>query len=155
MALLPRLRALLSAAWLGIVICVAAFAAPAAFAVLERADAGRFVGRLFAMEAATSLALAMLLILIERRLTRDEPKVITTEFLLAAGALFCTVAGYYAVQPQMEAARAGQGALSFGALHAISAGFLGLKGVLLLVLAWRSSAAHASRQPTVPERSTS
>ncbi|MBT9456550.1 MAG: DUF4149 domain-containing protein [Burkholderiaceae bacterium] len=152
---LLRLRGLLSGAWLGIVICVAAFAAPAAFAVLERADAGRFVGRLFAMEAAASLALAMLLILIERRLTRDEPRVITAEFLLAAGALFCTVAGYYAVQPQMEAARAGQGTLSFGALHAISAGALTLKGVLLLVLAWRSSAAHASKQPTAPERSTS
>nr|WP_316638985.1 DUF4149 domain-containing protein [uncultured Roseateles sp.] len=149
--LLPRLRGLLSAIWLGIVLCVAAFAAPAAFAVLERADAGRMVGRLFAMEAAASLALAMLLILIERRLTRDEPKVITAEFLLAAGALFCTVAGYYALQPQMEAARAGQGSLSFGALHAMSSGFFALKGLLLLALAWRASAL----QPTAPAPTTS
>jgi len=149
--LLTRVRGLLSAVWLGIVLCVAAFAAPAAFAVLERADAGRFVGRLFAMEAAASLALAMLLILIERRLTRDEPKAITAEFLLAAGALFCTVAGYYALQPQMEAARAGQGSLSFGALHALSSGFFAFKGLLLIALAWRASAPRL----TAPERSTS
>jgi hypothetical protein len=37
----------------------------------------------------------------------------------------------------MEAARAGQGALSFGMLHAISAGFFLLKGLLVLALAWR------------------
>jgi hypothetical protein len=141
--LLIRARMLLSGLWLGAVACIAGLAAPAAFAVLERADAGRLVGRMFALEAAAGLALAMLLILIDRRLTRDRPHVMTVELLLSAGALFCTVAGYYAVQPQMEAARVGQGALSFGALHAISAGFFVLKGLLLLALAWRSSAGRA------------
>lgn len=152
MAWLPRLRAMLSAVWLGMVLCVAALAAPAAFAVLERPEAGRLVGRLFAMEAPVSLALAMLLILIERRLTRDEPRAMTTDLLLAAGALFCTVAGYYALLPQMEAARAGQGSLSFGALHAISSSFFVLKGLLLLALAWRCSAGPPL---TVPGQTTS
>lgn len=137
---LLRLRSIISSVWLGLVLCVAAMAAPAAFAMLGRADAGHFVGRLFALEAGTSLVLAMILILIERRLTRDGGKAMTTELLLAAGALFCTVAGYYALLPQMEAARAGQAGLSFGALHAMSSGFFALKGLLLLALAWRASA---------------
>lgn len=138
--LLLRLRAIISSVWFGLVLSVAAMAAPAAFAVLVRLDAGRFVGRLFALEAAASLGLAMALILIERRLTRDAPRAMTAELLLIAGALFCTVAGYYALQPQMEAVRAGQAGLSFATLHAMSSGFFALKGMLLLALVWRSSA---------------
>ena len=38
----------------------------------------------------------------------------SAEMLLVLGALFCIVAGYFAVQPMIEAARAGQGGLSFG-----------------------------------------
>jgi hypothetical protein len=55
------------------------------------------------------------------------------------GVLFCTVAGYFAIQPMMAAARAGQGSLSFGALHGISSAFFVLKGLLVLALAWRLS----------------
>ncbi len=40
--------------------------------------------------------------------------------------------------PLMEAARGGQGALSFGQLHAISLAFYGLKLVLVLALSWRA-----------------
>jgi hypothetical protein len=43
------------------------------------------------------------------------------------------------VQPQMAAARAGQGALSFGQLHAISAAFFAAKIALVAALAWRAS----------------
>lgn len=138
--MLLRLRAIISGVWLGLDLGVAALAAPAAFAVLVRIDAGRFAGRLFALEAAVSLGLGMLLILVERRLTRDATRAMTAELLLAAGALFCTVAGYYALEPQMEAARVGQGVLSFTALHAMSGSFFALKVLLLLGLAWRSSA---------------
>ena len=59
--------------------------------------------------------------------------------LLVLGALFCTVLGYFALQPMMEAARAGQGRLGFGALHGISSALFALKGVLLLVLVWRGA----------------
>ena len=48
-----------------------------------------------------------------------------------------TVAGYFALQPMMATARAGQGAWSFGALHGMSVGFYALKALLVLVLAWR------------------
>jgi hypothetical protein len=66
--------------------------------------------------------------------------VFSTDLMLVLGTLFCTVAGYFAIQPMMEAARAGQGKLSFGALHAISAGFYALKMLLIAALAWRQTA---------------
>ena len=64
----------------------------------------------------------------------------SANLMLLLGTLFCTVAGYFAVQPMLEAARAGQGAVSFGMLHAASAGFFVLKGLLVLALAWRLNA---------------
>jgi hypothetical protein len=56
---------------------------------------------------------------------------------LALGTLACTVLGYYVLQPMMELARQGQGALSFGQLHGLSFGLFGLKILLVLVMAWR------------------
>jgi hypothetical protein len=66
--------------------------------------------------------------------------VFTANLMLLLGTLFCTVAGHFAVLPLMDAARAGQGSLSFGMLHGISAGFFVLKGLLVLALAWRLTA---------------
>jgi Domain of unknown function (DUF4149) len=109
-------------------------------------DAGRFVNRLFEQDAYLSIGVAVVLFAIERQRSRDAAaagtgSVFSANLMLLLGALFCTVAGYFAVQPMMEAARAGQGALSFGALHAISAGFFVMKGLLVLALAWRLSSA--------------
>ena len=139
-----RFAALIAGLWAGILLCIGAIAAPAAFATLARADAGRFVNRLFEQEAYLSIAVAVVLFAIERQRSRDRASggtgsVFSANLMLLLGTLFCTVAGYFAVQPMMEAARAGQGALSFGALHAISAGFFVLKGLLVLALAWRLS----------------
>jgi hypothetical protein len=142
--------AALAGAWAGMLLCVAAMAAPAAFAVLPSADAGRVVGRLFAQEAAASLALALLLVFIERRRGRDTAdagsaaSVFSIELMLVLGTMFCTVAGYYAVLPMMEDARNGRGSWSFAALHALSGGFFALKGLLVLALVWRFS----RRSPT-------
>ena len=121
--------------------CLAAMAAPAAFATLGVADAGRVAGRLFAQEAYLSLALAIALLFIERRRQRDAATgaVFSANVLILLGTLFCTVAGYFAIQPMMAAARAGQGAWSFGALHAASSVLFVLKGLLVLALAWRST----------------
>lgn len=142
--MLERLRRLLPALWAGVLLCIAAIAAPAAFALVERADAGRLVGRFFVQEAWLSLVLAVLLLAVERGRARQlaaagQGSVFSTEMVLLLGTLFCTVAGYFALQPMMAAARAGQGSLSFGQLHAISSGFFALKGLLLLVLAWRAA----------------
>ncbi len=141
-AVLNRAAAVLAGLWAGVLLCIGAMAAPAAFAVLASVDAGRFVGRLLGQEAYLSLALAVLLFLIERARTRRVAQagagsVFSVNLMLLLGTLFCTVAGYFAVQPMMAAARAGQGPWSFGALHAVSGGLFLLKGVLVLALAWR------------------
>ncbi len=134
--MLLRLRVLLPALWAGLLVCIAAIATPAVFAVVPAATAGQIVGRIFAQEAALSSVLALVLVMLERRVSPQRHAGVG----LALGALFCTVAGYYALQPMMAAARAGQGALSFGQLHAISLLLFGLKGVLVLALAWRAAA---------------
>jgi hypothetical protein len=71
--------------------------------------------------------------------------VFSLNLVLLLGTLFCTIAGYFAVQPMVAAAKAGQSALSFKTLHAVSASLFVLKGLLVLGLAWRlSSAAKTS-----------
>ena len=139
---------MLAGLWAGTLLCIGVLATPSAFAVLASVDAGRFAGRLLAQEAYLSLALAVLLFMIERG--RNWPvaaggsdSVFSANIILLLATLFCTVAGYFAVQPMMAAARAGQGPWSFGALHAVSGGFFVLKGLLVLVLAWRLSAPAA------------
>ena len=140
--MVARAAAVLAGLWAGVLLCIAAIAAPSAFATLASADAGRFVGRVFAQEAYVSLAVAVVLLIVERQRSQAAAasgagSVFSANILLLLASVFCTVAGYFAVQPMMEAARAGQGGVSFGMLHAISAGFFVLKGVLVLALAWR------------------
>lgn len=142
--MLSRFRTVLAALWLGLVVTLAAVAAPVLFAGLERADAGRLAGNMFRIEAYAALGLAAALFLIELRLASGRMRagqgsVLSINLLLVLGALFCTVLGYFALQPMMEAARAGQGRLSFGALHGISSVMFVLKGLLLLVLVWRGA----------------
>jgi hypothetical protein len=134
-----RWAALIAALWAGVLLCIGAIAAPAGFALLAPADAGRVAGRLLAIEAYLSLALVMLLFAIERKSARAAAaagtgSAFSTNIVLLFGALFCTVA-------MMAAARAGQGAWSFGALHAASSSLFVLKGLLVLALAWRLTAA--------------
>ncbi len=145
-----RLQALLAALWGGFLLCVAFAAAPSAFAVLERTNAGLFVGRLFSVEAQVSMTAALILMLLERRVARDAVEagapshVFSAALLLPAVALFCTIAGYYGLQPLMADARAGAGVASFAALHGVSLAFFGLKGLAVLALAWRLSRQRSS-----------
>ncbi len=139
---LARWAQWLTGLWAGVLLCIALLAAPAAFAVLSSADAGRLAGRMFAQEAYLSLLLVVLLFALERPRALADARagrgsVFSTNILLLMGTLFCTVAGYFAVQPMMVAARAGQGAWSFAALHGASAGFFAMKALLVCVLAWR------------------
>ena len=143
MAFRDRLRRLLPGLWAGWLLCVALLATPAGFALLPQADAGRLAGRMLAQEAYTSLALGVVLLVLERLTARREAmdgagSQFSTGMALALGALFCTVAGYFGLQPMMPAARAGQGALSFGQLHLMSVAFYVVKTGLVLALAWRA-----------------
>ena len=138
-----RLRRLVPALWAGVLLCVALIATPAPFATLDGQTAGRVVSRIFVQEAWLSLVLAVLLLSAERaRLSAEDCRgsLLNTEMLLILGVVFCTVAGYFAIQPLLLSAKAGRGVLSFGQLHAASAAFFGLKTVLVLVLAWRGAA---------------
>lgn len=145
---LDRLAALLAVLWAGAILTLAAIAAPAVFAVASRPDAGRIVGKMFAAEANLGLVVGIaLLVLIRaqarRHAVQGQGSQFSMNLALVLGALMCTVLGYHALQPMMAAARLGQGALSFGALHGISAGFFGLKGLVLLALGWRLQGAGA------------
>lgn len=142
--MMGKLQALLAALWGGFLLCIAFVATPSAFAVLERAQAGAFVARVFAIEAQVSLALGLVLMMIERRPTRDANEAGQTvpqfsmRLLLPVIALFCTIAGYYGLQPLMAEARTGTGVASFAALHGLSLAFFGVKGLAVLGLAWIS-----------------
>lgn len=142
--MMGKLQALLAALWGGFLLCIAFVATPSAFAVLERAQAGAFVARVFAIEAQVSLALGLVLMMIERRLTRDANEAGQTvpqfsmRLLLPVIALFCTIAGYYGLQPLMAEARTGTRVASFAALHGLSLAFFGVKGLAVLGLAWIS-----------------
>lgn len=141
------MRRLLPAAWLGLLACIAFVAAPASFAVIGRADAGRLNGRIFQVEAWVSIGVALLLWWLERKRARGAAaagrgSVLSTEMVLLLGALLATFVAAFGVQPMIEAARGGQAMpLGFGALHAISVALFGVKLLLVAVLAWRAAAA--------------
>ncbi len=144
---LERLRRVLPGLWAGMLLCVMGLATPAPFATLPVAEAGKVVGHVFAREASLSLALAVVVLLLERwraatwsvEHERTVPRW-SPEMLLVLGTVFCTVAGYYAVQPMIAQAKAGLATpLSFGQLHALSFGLFGVKIALTLVLTWRAS----------------
>jgi len=99
----------------------------------------------FAREAPASLVFGVLILMLERRAALDRHQEagasqFSVEMVLALGALFCTVAGYYGLEPLMAQARAGAATpLSFMQLHAASLAFFGVKGLLALALAWRAT----------------
>lgn len=113
--------------------------APAGFAVASSEIAGRSAGRMFAIEAHASLVVLVLLLIALRNIRSPRPLGIPIEvnMLLVFGSLFCTIAGYFVLQPMMAAARAGEGALSFAALHGLAAAFFALKALCVIWLAWR------------------
>jgi hypothetical protein len=139
------LRRLLPGVWLGLLLAIALVATPAASNALDKAAFGAMARAIFAREAPASLVLGVLILVIERRdaLARHLATGVSqfsTEMLLAIGALFCTVAGYYGLLPALEQARlGGPSQLSFLQLHALSLALFGLKGLLVLALAWKAT----------------
>jgi hypothetical protein len=150
-----RFQAFLACAWAGVLLAVGGLSAPSLFAVLERTQAGMGAGRIFSNEARLSLAMAMLLFVIERRRVRDlaeaehnlgqTTQVMTGNLLLVLAALFLTVFGEFVLHPLIEAAKAGQPTrLSFGALHGISAVLFWVKAVAVISLGWRLTTAPST-----------
>ena len=142
---LGRVGAGLAAAWAGAMASIGGMAAPALFQLLPRADAGRVAGRLFQVEATVGLGVGAILVLVALQLGRLRAEAgqgtrFGAELVLALAAVACIVVGHHALLPLFEAARAGQGSVSFGALHALSSGFFALRLVLVAALAWRLTA---------------
>lgn len=144
---LLRFQSWLAGVWAGVTIAIGGLAAPGLFSVLERELAGRAAGRLFTLEAKLSLALSIVLFVIERRRVRDlleqgaKQSAVTGNLLLILGALFLAIFGEFALHPMIEAAKAGQPtALSFGTLHGLSAGLYGVRALMIACLAWRLTA---------------
>jgi hypothetical protein len=140
-----RLRRLLPGLWCGVLLAIALIATPAASGALDRAAFGAVARAIFAREAPASLVFGVLILMLERRAALDRHQEagssqFSVEMVLALGALFCTVAGYYGLEPLMAQARSGAATtLSFMQLHAASLAFFGVKGLLALVLAWRAT----------------
>jgi hypothetical protein len=140
------LRRLLPGIWFGLLLAIALIATPAASGALDKASFGAVARAIFAREAPTSFILGVVILVIERRdaLVRHLATGVSqfsTEMTLAIIALFCTVAGYYGLEPMMEQARLGGGAttLTFLQLHAISLAFFGVKALVVLALAWKAT----------------
>ncbi len=152
---LGLLRLLLPGLWAGLLLTVALVATPALFALLQPADAGRVAGRILAHEAYASLALGAVLLGLERvgakqRFDAGTGSQFSLGMALAAGALFCTVAGYFGLQPMMAAAKAGQGPLTFGQLHAVSAAFYVAKTGVVVTMAVMAARSARAASPVVP-----
>ena len=138
-----RWAACIAGLWAGVLLGIGLIGAPAGFATALPETAGRAVGRMFAQEAYLSLALALVMCLLLRRRLQGQTEagaVFSVNLMLTLGTLFCTVAGYFVLQPMMAAARASEGQVSFGTLHLVSAGFFALKTGLVVALAWRLTA---------------
>jgi Domain of unknown function (DUF4149) len=139
------LRRLLPGIWFGVLLAIALIATPAASMSLDRASFGAVARAIFAREAPVSLILGVVLLVIERRdaLARHMATGVSqfsTEMVLAIVALFCTVAGYYGLEPMMEQARLGAASSpTFMQLHAVSLAFFGAKGLAVLALAWKAT----------------
>ena len=118
---------------------------------MPRADAGRVAGRLFALDATIGVCAGALLLLLAVQLARRDAEHgasrFSAEMMLVLGALFCIVAGYYALQPAMEAAARGEPGPSFALLHGVASAFFAAKFALVALLAWRLTAARREPAP--------
>lgn len=140
-ATLARLGGWLAGVWAGLMAGIGLVAAPALFAALPRADAGRLASRLFSIDATVGVCLGAVLTVIcaqlgRARAERGAGSRFGRELLLALAALLCLVFGYYVVQPMMETALAGGGSLSFAALHGIASAFFVARLAIVATLAW-------------------
>ena len=90
------------------------------------------------------LAAGVVLLMLAMRgfdaIRRDGASRFSVELMLVLAAIFCIVAGQFAVQPMIEAARRGEGSASFAMLHGVASLFFVIKFVAVAVLAWRLTA---------------
>jgi uncharacterized protein DUF4149 len=156
-----RAAAWLAGVWAGVVAGLGFVAAPVVFATLPRTDAGRAAGRLFAVDATLGVCIAAVLLVLTLQLARQDPDErgasrFSVETMCVLGALFCIVAGHYALVPMMEAAARGEPAPPFAALHGVASAFFVAKFACIAALAWRLvGAPHDDAAPATAAAPTS
>lgn len=137
---LQKLAAMLAALWAGIMIGVGYVSAPVIFRMLpeQRKFAGAIAGDTFTTTAYVSLALGVAILLIVRHLNKRAGFYTpNAPLILVLMALFLAIMGQFVVHPLVVQARdVGNTALSFGALHAISAIVYLAEIVCVLMLNW-------------------
>ena len=149
----PRRAAVcLAGLWAGMIAAIGFVAAPLLFATLPRADAGRLAARLFGADAAIGLGVGALLLVLALHDARTRAAAgssrFSAEMVLVLAALFCIVAGHYAIQPMLASTGRGDRP-SFAFLHGVASAFLVVKLVVVAVLAWRFAGPTAPlREPT-------
>ncbi|CAM2147737.1 DUF4149 domain-containing protein [Pararobbsia alpina] len=131
---------LFSTIWVGSLLTTGYLVAPTLFALLPETEAGTVAASLFQKQAYVSVICALALLLIANRVMRvyatSQAPVATVRALRLArrvivAMLLCTLIGYFALQPWMNALRvAAQAAgtdishsafrAKFGALHGVS-----------------------------------
>jgi hypothetical protein len=149
-----RFAAWLAGLWAGAIAAIGFVAAPTLFATLARADAGRVAARLFEIDAYVGLAAGAVLLVLGMR----EPSALrpagssrfSGELMLVLAALFCIVAGHYALEPMIESARRGEGGPSFAVLHGVASAFFVVKFVAVAVLAWRLAVRRVIARTAAP-----
>jgi hypothetical protein len=129
-----RLAAVVLTLWAGSLWTICAIAAPAAFAVLERSDAGRLAGRLFLIETWLGAVCALMLFgaaLVHKPLAAR----LSPSWLIAATAA-APLLSELVLSPMMAAARAANDMSRFGMLHGLAAVLFvaAALGALVLVL---------------------
>ena len=138
------MQRLLAALWAGQLLAVALLAAPNAFATLERPEAGAYVARLFQIDARLSMALGVLLMLLEQRRQRNAHPG-RLRFGVALVLPLAALGAEEVLRPLMDTARGGP---DFGWLHGLSMAAFAAKTLCVLLLAWVTSScspAWASR----------
>jgi hypothetical protein len=129
-----RLAAVVLTLWAGSLWTICAIAAPAAFAVLERAAAGRLAGALF--QIATWLGAACALILFATAFVHKPLAARLSPSWLVAATAAAPLLSELVLSPMMAAARAANDMSRFGMLHGLAAVLFvaAALGALLLVL---------------------
>jgi hypothetical protein len=143
-----RLFRLLAVIWAGSQWTIGYLVAPLLFATVDRVTAGHLAGRLFYAEAILGVVCGVLLLVLGNQMIgRGDSGYRRLRWPLLL-MLLCTVLGYFALAPFMNALRttaeaAGTDvghtayAARFGMLHAVSTAFYGIQSLLALVLVWR------------------
>jgi hypothetical protein len=129
---MPRIGHVLLTLWAGGLWTICGVAAPTAFALLTRADAGAIVGRLFAIAAAAGAVIGLALLALIGASTRRRSIQIT----IAIAAL-APVLSEVALGPLMRGARLNGDLRMFGILHGLAAALFLSACLCTLILVWK------------------